>query len=61
MPSLEMSLQLRIRSKVNWVQNNKIIDESLLSMQSPAYITLLTLSRMYLRYLLHVLHDIDNN
>ena len=39
MPSLEMSLGLRIRSKVNWVQNNKIIDKSLLSMSSSAYIT----------------------
>ena len=38
MPSLEMSLGLRIRSKVNWVQNNKIIDKSLLSMSSPVYI-----------------------
>ena len=26
MPSLEKSLGLRIRSNVNWVQNNKIID-----------------------------------
>ena len=39
MPSLEMSLGLIIRSKVNWVQNNKIKDKSLLSMSSPAYIT----------------------
>ena len=39
MPSLEMSLGLRMRSKVNWVQNNKIIDKSLLSMSSPVYIT----------------------
>ena len=39
MSSLEMPLGLRIRSKVNWVQNNKIIDKSLLSMSSPAYIT----------------------
>ena len=39
MPSLEMSLGLRIRSKVNLMQNNKIIDKSLLSMSSPAYIT----------------------
>ena len=39
MPSLEMPLGLRIRSKVNWVQNNKIIDKLLLSMSSPAYIT----------------------
>ena len=39
MPSPEMSLGLRIRSKVNWVQNNKIIDKTLLSMSSPAYIT----------------------
>ena len=38
MPSMEMSLGLRIRSKVNWVQNNKIIEESFLSMSSPAYI-----------------------
>ena len=38
MPSLEMSLGLRIRSKVNWVQNNKIIDKSLLSMSFPVYI-----------------------
>ena len=37
MPSLEMSMGLRIRSKVNWVQNKKIIDKSLLSMSSPAY------------------------
>ena len=37
--SLEMSLGLRIRSKANWVQNNKIIDMSLLSMSSPTYIT----------------------
>ena len=34
MPSLEMSVGLRIRSKVNWVQNNKIIDKSLLSISS---------------------------
>ena len=39
MPSLEMSLGLRISSKVNWVQNNKIIDKSLRSMSSPAHIT----------------------
>ena len=39
MPSLKMSLGLRIRSKVNWVQNNNIIDKRLLSMASPAYIT----------------------
>ena len=39
MPSLKMSMGLRIRSKVNLVQNNKIIDKSLLSMSSPAYIT----------------------
>ena len=39
MPSLEMSLGLRSRSKVNWVQNNEIIDKSLLFMSSPAYIT----------------------
>ena len=39
MSSLEMPLGLRIRSKVNWVQNNKIIDKSLPSMSSPAYIT----------------------
>ena len=39
MPSLEMSLGLRIRSKVNWVQNNKIIEKSPLSMSSLAYIT----------------------
>ena len=39
MQSLEMSLGLRIRSKVNWVQNNKIKDKSLLSMSSPADIT----------------------
>ena len=39
MPSLEMSMGLRIRSKVNWVQNNKIIDKSLLSMSYLAYIT----------------------
>ena len=38
-PSLEMSPGLRIRSKVNWVQNNKIIDKTLLSMSSPVYIT----------------------
>ena len=37
MPSLEMSLG--IRSKVNWVQNYKIIDKSLLSMSSLAYKT----------------------
>ena len=39
MPSLEMSLGLRIRSKVNWVQKNNIMNKSLLSMSSPAYIT----------------------
>ena len=39
MPSLGMSLGLRIRSKVNWVQNNKIIEISLLSISSLAYIT----------------------
>ena len=39
MPCLEMSLGLRIRSKVNWMQNNKIIDKTLLSMSSPAFIT----------------------
>ena len=64
MPSLEMSLELRIRSKANWVQNNKIIDKSLISMLSPAYITSIKftdISSMYLRYVLHVLHDLDNN
>ena len=39
MHSLEMSLGLRIRSNVNWVQNNKIIDKTLLSMSSPDYLT----------------------
>ena len=39
MPSLEMSLGLRLRSKVNWVQNNKMIDKSPLSLSSLAYIT----------------------
>ena len=39
MPCLEMSLGLRIRSKVNWVQNNKITDKSRLYMSYPAYIT----------------------
>ena len=39
MPSLEMSLGLRVRPKDNLVQNTKIIDESLLSMSSPAYKT----------------------
>ena len=39
MTSLEMSLGLKIRSKVNWVQNYKIIDKSLLSISSPAYKT----------------------
>ena len=39
MPSLEMSLGLRIMSNVNWVQNNKILDKSLLFMSFPAYIT----------------------
>ena len=42
MPSLEMSLVFRIRSKVNWVQNNKIIDKSFLSMISHAYVTSIT-------------------
>ena len=37
MPSLKMSLGLRIRSKVNWVQNNKILDKTLLTRSSPAY------------------------
>ena len=41
MPSLEMSLGLRNRSKVNWVKNNNIIDKSLLSVSSPAYITVI--------------------
>ena len=39
MPSLEMSLELRIMSKVNWMQNNKILDKSHLFMSFPAYIT----------------------
>ena len=39
MPSREMSLGLRIRSQVKWVQNNKVINKSLLSMSSPAYIS----------------------
>ena len=34
-----MSLGLRNRSKVNWVQNNKIIERTLLSMSSPVFIT----------------------
>ena len=37
MPYLKMSLGLKIRSKVNWVQNNKTLDKTLLSMSSPAY------------------------
>ena len=36
MPSLKMSLWLRIRSKVNWVQNNKTLDKTLLSMSLSA-------------------------
>ena len=36
---MDMSLGLRIRSKVNWVQNNKIIDKPLNSMSSSAFIT----------------------
>ena len=44
MPSLEMSLGLRIRSKINWAQNNKIIDKLLLSMSSPAYIASIRLT-----------------
>ena len=39
MPSLEMSLGLRLRSKINDVQKkNKIINKALLSMSIPAYI-----------------------
>ena len=44
MPSLEMSLGLRIRSKVNLLQNNKIIDKLLLSMSSPVYIASIKLT-----------------
>ena len=39
MPSLEMSLGLIIRSKVSWMQDNNIIDKSLLSKSPTAYIT----------------------
>ena len=52
MPRLKMFIGLRIRSKVKWVQNNKIIDKALLSMPSHACITSiysLQSSRMYLR------------
>ena len=42
MTRLEMSLRLRIRSRVNKVQNNKIIDKTFLSLSSPAYITYIT-------------------
>ena len=39
MTSPKMSLGLRSRSKVNWVQNKKkIIDKPTLSMSSPAFI-----------------------
>ena len=37
MPRLKMSLEFIIRSKVNWVQNDNILDKTLLSMASPAY------------------------
>ena len=38
MPTSENVMGTKIRSKVNWVQNNMIIDKILLSMSSPAYI-----------------------
>ena len=64
MPSLKIHLGLRIRSKVNWVQNNKIIDKHsflyhLLTIWRPLHS--LTLSRMYVRCMLHVLHNRDKN
>ena len=61
MPSLEMSLGLRIRSKVNSVQNN--IEKNnyflchLLTMRYP--LNSLKLSRMYLKYMLHLMHNLD--
>ena len=38
MSNLKMSLGLKIRSMVSWVQKNKNIDKTLFSMSSPAYI-----------------------
>ena len=37
MQSLKLFLGLKIRSKVNWVQNNKTIDETLISMPPHVY------------------------
>ena len=64
MRCLKMHLGLRIKSKVNWVQNNKMIDKhSFLCHLLTIWHQLhrLTLSRMYFRYILHVLHNLDKN
>ena len=58
MQRLEMSLGLRIRSRVNWVQNTTKIDEHfflyhLLTTWYP--FNSLKLSRLYLRYMLHLI------
>ena len=55
MPSLEMSLVLRIRSKVNWVQNNKMIHKTLFSMTSIVYtVNSEIFARVYFRETSHV-------
>ena len=64
MLSLEKSPGLRIRSNVNWVQNNTTIDTlsflgHLLTIQYS--LNPLTLSRMYLNYMYNLIHNLDKN
>ena len=64
MPSLKMSLCIRIRAKVNKVQNNKTIDKHpflchLMTIKYP--LNSLKPSKMYFRYMWHLKHDLDKN
>ena len=64
MPSLKMSLGLKIRSKVNWGQNNNKIDKHSFLMSSSDNmipIKCTKLSKMSLRYILHLTHILDKN
>ena len=64
MPSLKMSLGLRIRSKVNRVQNSTNIDKHslLCHLMATLYpVNSLKLSRVYLRYMLLLINNLDKN
>ena len=64
MSSLKMSLGLRIRSKVNWVQNNKALHKTPISMPSHASIAFIKFTEIIqnvLRILVYLIHSLDKN